>query len=413
MCCSLVCCCGAFICCGKTSVATRAVYAFFFLLATVLAWIMRSQFFADWIQSGPLNYSCANNDQCYGILSVYRICIALCIYHGTLCLVMIGVKNTQDPRAVLHNGLWPIKFIALVGITVGCFFIKGEDVIKFSIPALIGALIFLCFQLILLVDFAHTMTEKILNYIEYGDSKCLKTSCMIFLPTASLILWGGSFALTVILYLNFMPGNSECRINTFYITFNWLLALVYTLLSFSPRVQEKNPRSGVLQASMVFAYNSYLLFSALSSQPNDANFSCNRLTNVEDTQKAVIIVGVIFTFIAVIYSALSTSHSEDALNPSGKSGVLTDDTDDEESGDCTYNYSFFHLLFVLAAMYVAMLLTGWNEIDGTATTGYVIDQGFTSVWVKIVSSWVAALLYIWTLIAPIMFPDREFSFAQA
>jgi hypothetical protein len=35
-----------------------------------------------------------------------------------------------------------------------------------------------------------------------------------------------------------------------------------------------------------------------------------------------------------------------------------DDKDDEKYG-AVYSYSFFHFIFAIAAMYVAMLLTNW------------------------------------------------------
>jgi hypothetical protein len=54
-----------------------------------------------------------------------------------------------------------------------------------------------------------------------------------------------------------------------------------------------------------------------------------------------------------------------------------------------------------------MLLTGWGSkgMEGKD----IIDVGWPSVWVKIVSQWVTAALYIWTMLAPIVFPDRDFS----
>lgn len=38
-----------------------------------------------------------------------------------------------------------------------------------------------------------------------------------------------------------------------------------------------------------------------------------------------------------------------------------------------------------------------------------IDVGWVSVWVKTSAQWVTGLLYLWTLVAPAMFPDREFA----
>jgi serine incorporator 1/3 len=32
-----------------------------------------------------------------------------------------------------------------------------------------------------------------------------------------------------------------------------------------------------------------------------------------------------------------------------------------------------------------------------------------SVWVKIISSWLCIGLYLWSLVAPILLPDRDFS----
>lgn len=31
-----------------------------------------------------------------------------------------------------------------------------------------------------------------------------------------------------------------------------------------------------------------------------------------------------------------------------------------------------------------------------------------AVWIKVTSSWMGLLLFIWTLIAPVLFPDRDF-----
>lgn len=76
-----------------------------------------------------------------------------------------------------------------------------------------------------------------------------------------------------------------------------------------------------------------------------------------------------------------------------------------EARPVSYSYSFFHLIFALASMYSAMLLSGWTSSSESAD---LIDVGWTSVWVRICSEWFTAGLYIWTLVAPWLFPDREF-----
>ena len=78
---------------------------------------------------------------------------------------------------------------------------------------------------------------------------------------------------------------------------------------------------------------------------------------------------------------------------------------DKEARPVTYSYMFFHMIFALASMYSAMLLSGWTD---SAENSDLIDVGWTSVWVRICTEWVTAGLYIWSLVAPLIFPDREF-----
>jgi len=91
-----------------------------------------------------------------------------------------------------------------------------------------------------------------------------------------------------------------------------------------------------------------------------------------------------------------------------------EEDDDKENDDApvSYSYSYFHFTFFLAALYLTMLLTNWllptSSEDANKNTTISVDQGEVSVWVKIVSSWLTCLLYMWTIIAPIIFPEREF-----
>jgi hypothetical protein len=59
-------------------------------------------------------------------------------------------------------------------------------------------------------------------------------------------------------------------------------------------------------------------------------------------------------------------------------------------------------------MYVAMLLTDWNVVrpDKSDTGSVYIGRSETAMWMRIVSSWMCMLIYIWTLVAPVLLPDR-------
>lgn len=76
----------------------------------------------------------------------------------------------------------------------------------------------------------------------------------------------------------------------------------------------------------------------------------------------------------------------------------------DSSKTVIFSCSFFHVVFAFASMYVAMLMTGW----GTKEDAYLMDVSWTSMWVKMGSQFVTTALYTWTLVAPLVFPDRDF-----
>ncbi|CAG8753527.1 15868_t:CDS:2, partial [Acaulospora morrowiae] len=72
-----------------------------------------------------------------------------------------------------------------------------------------------------------------------------------------------------------------------------------------------------------------------------------------------------------------------------------------------YNYEFYHYVFAIASMYVAMLLTNWNTINMTGKEKLVaIGHSYTISWIKVISSWICILIYCWTLLAPVFLPHR-------
>lgn len=55
-----------------------------------------------------------------------------------------------------------------------------------------------------------------------------------------------------------------------------------------------------------------------------------------------------------------------------------------------------------------MLTTMFSAAD-SPDTDYTISSKWPAVWVKITSSWVCLALYIWTLVAPMILTNRDFS----
>jgi hypothetical protein len=388
---------------------------------------------------------------CYGTMSVYRITFSLAIFHIVLAIIMINVRFVKDFRNDIQNSFWTIKLLALIGVTVGAFFIPNDFFSYYSWFALVGSAIFIFIQLILLVDFAHSWTESWVAKYEKTQSRFWAAA----LITATGLLYLVSISLTIVMYIFFTEAEKDCWHNPMFITLNLILCFFISIASIHPKLQEKNPRNGLLQSAVVTCYSTYLVWSALTSQP--ASMKCSKFpvggSGFDD--KVSLIFGVLFTVLALVYSALRVSTSSESLSPKESKRQqkkllatlahedeqpLNINTEKEEDKDekedkkekkdieagssdseseidgeakVPYNFTFFHFTFLLAAMYLGMVLTNWQSIsivtgEGVTDNTILVDQGPSAVWVKIVSSWVTLLLFIWTMIAPVLFPNRKF-----
>lgn len=68
----------------------------------------------------------------------------------------------------------------------------------------------------------------------------------------------------------------------------------------------------------------------------------------------------------------------------------------------------FQALLILSAVYLSMLLTNWgNPTIFDNTTDY-FEANATSFWIKLITQWISILIYLFSLLAPIIFPDREY-----
>jgi len=63
-------------------------------------------------------------------------------------------------------------------------------------------------------------------------------------------------------------------------------------------------------------------------------------------------------------------------------------------------------------MYVAMLMTDWAIVHNPSDSLDVVQYGSAAFWVKSGSALVCYAIYIWTLVAPIVFPDRDWGNSQ-
>lgn len=92
----------------------------------------------------------------------------------------------------------------------------------------------------------------------------------------------------------------------------------------------------------------------------------------------------------------------------GKGGASGEDGDGGEDvlaeDPCIWR---FHLIMMWGSIYLSMLVTNWNADSSIVGKNamHATSRGLTAMWVKIVSQWITFALYIWTVFAPLLFPN--------
>lgn len=401
----------------ESSLGTRLLYAVLFILNSLLSWLTLT----DWAVSklDLLKYACQGGE-CTGFIAVHRIQFALAMVHLGLAFILTGIPAAAglQKRTAIQNGWWRTKFFAWLMFVIIGFRVPARFWVAWgNYVAPIFSFTFIFIGLVLLVDFAHSWAEKCVENIEEGENPRMWAKILIG-STASMYL--GAAVLSGIMLWFFAAGG--CSMNQAAITINIVLSIIASVLSIHPKIQEYNPRAGLAQSAMVCLYSTYLVMSAVAAEPDDKQ--CNPLVRSRGTRTASIIIGALFTFLAIAYTSIGAASSravqsdperEDsravALRQAVADGTLPasalNDASWEDDSDSKpdYNYVLFHIVFFLATQYTATLLT--INVDKDPVDNFVpVGRTYFASWTKIVSSWICYGLYAWSLMAPVVMPDR-------
>eukprot|EP00005_Dracoamoeba_jomungandri_P000075 CAMPEP_0174252758 /NCGR_PEP_ID=MMETSP0439-20130205/2130_1 /TAXON_ID=0 /ORGANISM="Stereomyxa ramosa, Strain Chinc5" /LENGTH=386 /DNA_ID=CAMNT_0015333371 /DNA_START=112 /DNA_END=1269 /DNA_ORIENTATION=- len=383
--------------CSK-SIATRGMYVFLFFLGAVVEYIINafSKDIFTWI---PVvgDDICSDGDVserwCQGALSAGRVCFAFVVFHLLMTLFLIRVQNTKDFRASIQDGWWIPKILAIVALVVVGYVIPNSFFVVFAWICMFGAGFFILIQLMLLIEFAYTWAESWKNnWDPEGEDNRLWYWLLL---GSSLVMYFLFIAATVCIPVFFYKGD-ECWLNVFFPLLNFIVCIMLTFVSVMPKVQEAHPNgTGLLQSAVVTLYASYLLFSAVSSEPSS---DCNPMDQV-GSSLSTLLLGAGFTILTVSFTTIRTATKGDNLFSNTKDieygGVsednkllLTNETpgldsedgsNDDEKESVAYNYSFFHFTFLVATMFVYMLVIDWQTIE-SKDGSYQVDHGWVAVW---------------------------------
>ncbi|XP_051028578.1 serine incorporator 5 [Acomys russatus] len=448
----LACCCGSAgcsLCCGcfpkvRQSRTTRFMYLLYFVLVIGLCCVMMSPsvtkqvkehipFFEEFCKGIKAGDTC---ESLMGYSAVYRVCFGMACFFFVFCLLTLKINNSKSCRAYIHNGFWFFKLLLLGAMCSGAFFIPDQESFlnAWRYVGVTGSFLFIAIQLLLIVEFAHKWNKNwtagtASNKLWYA-SLSLATLIMYSIAAGGLILMG-------VFYTQW----DDCTDNKILLGVHGGLCVLISLAAISPCVQNRQPHSGVLQSGLISCYVTYLTFSALTSKPGKVvvDEHGRNVTicvpdfghNLRKDENLVTWLGTFLLIVCISYSCLTstTRSSSDALQRRygapelevarccfcfGQDGEDTEEQQnvkegprviyDEKKGT-VYSYSYFHFVFFLASLYMMMTLTSWFHYENATIETFVIG----SFWVKMASCWMCVVLYLWTLVAPLCCPSRQFS----
>ncbi|XP_072201651.1 serine incorporator 4 isoform X4 [Excalfactoria chinensis] len=436
--------CGCGPCKGlRASTATRVLYTALHVLASAVCCLMLSRTAARAVRekvpfSGALCRHLPGGTDCaqlVGSSAVYRVCFGTACFHLAQAALLLNVRSSADCRAQLHNGFWLPKLLVLVGLCAASFFLPEDSFIQaWHYTGVCGGFAFILIQLVLITAFAHTWNKNWLT----GAAQDKRWYLAVLLATAAFYtLASAAFSFLYKYYTH----PAACQLNKVLLTVNGSLCGIMSFISITPCVRLKQPRSGLLQSSIISCYVMYLTFSALSSRPPErVLYKGQNLTvcfpgiqqdelQTEDTTVAILGAAIIneASYLAEVFGPLwmVKVYSFEFKKPSccfccpekmeeelrGAAQEQTCEQEEEPAGgQCifqderdrvVYSYSAFHFVFFLASLYVMMTLTNWFSYESAVLETTFTHGSWSTFWVKVASCWACVLLYLWLLLSPL------------
>jgi len=302
-------------------------------------------------------------------------------------------------RYRVHVAYWPFKLLLWLSfLCISFWWVPSESVdVAFEVFRF-GAGLFLLVQMIVIIATVYEINEYL---VEKAEERRAGAVALIVGTIVAFALAVATFTVSFSRY--------DCDGDKTTIAAN-SMAIVFVVICCGFSLME-DIRGGLFTSAIVALYVAYLMASASMERSKTCNSIADNATMQGTDEEIIEIVGFIVQLAVVALSAFKAASGHKRFQ-----GVahITDDDDDHGSAA----YTFFHGVFLVASMHAACLLVGWVKVtqeedsssnaDGTTTTTTISSTTTESFWIKATCAYFTAFLYLWSLIAPKVLPDREF-----
>jgi len=378
------------------------------------------------------------------------------VYRPTFLSTLYFLINAVATRFVptLNREAWPAKYTLLCfGLVVTVFMPNAPLFTGFYLwLARFGAAIFVILQQIILIDVAYNWNDDWVERANESDRLSFGSGSgwLHAIVGICVALYISSITCIGLMYKHYTgksddewedpdEGPPSCAGNTWVITMTLLGILGITALQLLGTSEGSLLTSGVISL-----YAVYLCFTIVSKNPLS---HCNPRLGEDNVWG--ITIGLLLTTVSLIWTGWSWSaeprlmsvdslQSAKAVTPirtglaedaemaaalnldvplvngeeAGTAGMVTTGVSSARESEALKEVWKLNVVLALISCYVAMILTGWGTIDAIDLETHNAANptvGRVNMAILGVSQWLALLLYGWTLIAPALFPDRDFS----
>ncbi|OMJ89300.1 hypothetical protein SteCoe_8598 [Stentor coeruleus] len=310
---------------------------------------------------------------CFTSYIIHAIMLSLSIFHFCILALTLSVNSIAF---ACYQKCWVLKFILYFAILIGCIWFT--NILDYYSWIAFGFIIgFIGIQSIYLIEFNYDWSEAWFEYYNESSSKYWATMLIIF----SIISWIFNVGMLIITY--FISKH-------FWVSLlNFVVSVSITIFSSSSLCQN----GSLLSSSLTMAFATYFLTTAFLINPKDKNY-------------LIIFLDIFLSLISLCYLAFvqpekhkTNSHSEFKHSKIANFSQKNQEDDFESKEKSKPNTILFQITLASYCFYLGMILTDWELALND-------NRHFTA---KCLQAMLIMSFYLWTLIAPLLFPDREFS----